>query len=99
MAVAVPEVPRGFAVSRTKKGRFRRLHCVEACPLIPSVHYKVYDAWGDVLLGEEEVDAVCTRRLPHGPAAPPQEADSSDASSSSSSSRESVGAQAKKPRL
>ena len=86
VAAAVPEVPRGFVVSRIKNGRFRRLHCVDVCPLVPGVHYKVFDIWRDVLPGKEEIDAVCTRCLPHGPQAPRPEADSSDASSSSSSS-------------
>ena len=102
VAAAAPPVPRGFVVSRTKNGRFRRLHCVEACRLVPGVHYKVFDVWGDIMPPEDELDAVCTRCLPQGPPAasvPPLEEDSSDASSSSSSSRESVGAQAKKPRI
>ena len=85
VAAAVPEPPRGFVVSKTKRGRFRRLHFLPACRLIPGVHYKEYDTWGAILPAEADVDAVCTRCLPGGLAAqrPLEEAVSSASSSSS----------------
>ena len=75
-------------VSRTKRGRFRRLHCVTACPLIPGLHYKEFDDWGEILPGEADIDAVCDRCLPGGRASlPPEEPDvESDSSSSSGES-------------
>ena len=105
VAAVVPEPTRSFVVSKTKKVRFRPLHCVEACRLVPGIHYKVYDVWGGMLPPENEIDAVCARCLPRGPPAPPGaqaprlKADRSDASSSSFSRAASAGVQAKKPRL
>ena len=89
VAEAAPEPPRGFVVSKTKRGRFRRLHCVEACPLIPGVHYKDFDVWGDVMPKEGDVHAVCTRCMPSGLSGPTPEVESSAASSSSASGGES----------
>ena len=85
---AVPERPHGFVVSKTKRGRFRRLHCVEACRLVPGVHYAEYDVWGDVLPGEQDIDAVCSRCLPQSRLLPAQEDEASEASSSSASGEE-----------
>mgnify|MGYP003333697518 CR=1 FL=1 len=85
---AAPERPHGFVVSKTKRGKFRRLHCVEACRLVPGVHYADYDVWGDVLPSEQDIDAVCTRCLPQGRLRPAPEEEASEASASSSSGEE-----------
>ena len=53
-------------MSVTKRGKFRRLHLVPDCRLIPGVHYKVYDVWGDVLPNEQDLSAVCDLCLPNG---------------------------------
>ena len=79
--------PTGFVVSVTKRGKFRRLHLVEACPFVPGVHYKEYEEWGEIMPGEADVQAICTRCLPQGRTAPPPE-DPDVVSDSSSSSGE-----------
>ena len=53
-------------MSVTRRGKFRRLHLVEACRLTPGVHYKDYEVWGDIMPGEGDVQAVCARCLPQG---------------------------------
>ena len=80
-----PAPPSGFVVSVTKRGKFRRLHLVEACPFIPGVHYLNYEEWGEKMPGEEELQAVCARCLPQGRLAVPL-ADPDIVSESSSSS-------------
>ena len=66
-----PPAPHGFVVSITRRGKFRRLHLVEACRLTPGIHYKDFEVWGDIMPGESNVQAVCARCLPQGkPAAP-----------------------------
>lgn len=84
VAKALPDRPHGFVVSKTKRGRFKLLHCIDACPLIPGVHYRDYDVWGDILPDAADIDAVCVRCLPRGVFRPPPEAESSDSASSSS---------------
>ena len=56
---AVPPPPTGFVISKTKRGKFRRLHLVPVCRLVPGVHYKDFDAWGDELPKETDFHAVC----------------------------------------
>ena len=86
---AAAEKPHGFVVSKAKRGRFRRLHHVEACRLIPGVHYKSFDVWGDVCPPEGEIDAVCSICLqgsrPGAVSALPSLEESVDSDSSSSS--------------
>ena len=86
---ATDELPHGFVVSKAKRGRFRRLHHVESCRLVPGVHYKDFDIWGEILPPESEIDAVCGICLKSGvsravdAAVPVEEALDSDSSSSS----------------
>ena len=61
-----PLPPKGFVVSVTKRSKFRRLHLVPDCRLIPGVHYKVFDVWGDQLPDEQDLNAVCDLCLPNG---------------------------------
>ena len=81
----LPAAPTGFVVSVTKRGKFRRLHLVEACPFVPGVHYKEYEEWGEIMPGEADVQAICTRCLPQRRTAPlPEDPDVVSDSSSSS---------------
>ena len=97
-----PPPPPGFVVSVTRRGKFRRLHLVEACRLTPGVHYMDYEVWGDIMPGEGDVHAVCARCLAQGKPTAPQEPP--DVISASSSSRGDEGSSAgegaaKKPKL
>ena len=96
-----PPAPHGFVVSVTRRGKFRRLHLVESCSMVPGVHYKDFEVWGDIMPSESDIQAVCARCLPQGkPAAPLQAPDVVTGSSSSSGEESSSeGGAAKKPRL
>ena len=90
------QAPYGFVVSNTKRGRFRRLHFLPDCHLVPGLHYRDFDIWGDTCPKESEIDAVCTRCLPRG-FAPEQSEDCDMLSPSSSSSGEDEAATAAVP--
>ena len=81
-------IPFGFVVSKTKRGRFRRLHYLPECYLVPGVHYKEYDVWGNDCPKEADIDAVCSICLPRGLAQPPPEEEDVMSPSSSSSGEE-----------
>ena len=75
-------------VSKTKRGRFRRLHHLTECYLVPGVHYKEYDVWGNDCPKEADIDAVCSICLLRGLAQPPPEEEDVMPPSSSSSGEE-----------
>ena len=93
VVAAVPVPPSGFVISKAKRGKFRRLHLVPVCRLVPGVHYKDFDTWGDRLPAESDFHAVCSICLPHGRPfleQPLEEALLGEASSSSSGEDEVV---------
>ena len=86
--------PFGFVASKTNRGRVRRLHYLPECYLIPGVHYKEYDVWGNDCPKEADIDAVCFICLPRGVAQPPPEEEDVVSPSSSSSGEETEAAEA-----
>ena len=86
-ATAQIRVPtKGFVVSKTRRGRHRKLHAVEFCRLIPGVHYREWKDLGELFPDSAEFESVCSWCMPSGGPAVADGALSGDSASSSSSS-------------
>ena len=86
-AAEAQEIPipptKGFVISLTRRGKHRKLHCVQACRFLPDVHYRAWKALGELLPEQKDFDSVCSFRHPGGALAP-EEPEISGSSSSSS---------------
>ena len=62
--------PMGFVVSKTRRGRFRRLHFVGGCWRVPGEHYQEFDDFGQTCPAPGEFHARCADCFPVGKAVP-----------------------------
>ena len=71
-----------YVASIQKAGRFRRLHKVGECPLLPGVDYREYEAFGASMPHASKFAALCRRCFKEGV---PATLSSSDESATSAS--------------
>ena len=96
---AVAVVPFGYVISKTKRGKCLRLHFLKDCWMVPGVHYRDFDVWGDSLPAEADITCVCLHCMPLGRQAAEDGQALEAAEQSSSSSGVEVPATVKKPRV
>ena len=60
------EVPQGFVVSVSMRGRCRRLHFAGGCFRVPGEHFKVYESYGQACPAENLFTHRCKDCFPSG---------------------------------
>ena len=89
--------PWGFVVSVTRGGKHRKLHHIGDCRLVPGIHYKDFEVWGNVLPGGGDIDSRCGWCFPASSGSAQTAAEPESDRESVSSSSSSVGSAASSP--